>query len=142
MRLLDAEPLRNLPRAQALLLPVVLVLPELLEPLLRDVCLDVLALTLARLPMLIQDLHKLCDRRSALLPEARGKSDKVASARCAGYGVLRVRAAPGPPCATIPTNDAEEHTAGCPLDSSKKRWIVQGLYYKDEKTSTLTYLFI
>jgi hypothetical protein len=75
VRLLDAEPLRNLPRAQALLLPVVLVLPELLEPLLRDVRLDVLALTLAGLPMLIQDLHKLCDGCSALL--ARGKSKRV-----------------------------------------------------------------
>ena len=78
MRLLDAEPLRDLPRAHALLPPVFLVLPELRESLLRDVGLDVLALTLARLPMLVKDLHKLCDRRSALLPEARGRQVRVA----------------------------------------------------------------
>ena len=77
-----------MPRAQALLPPVFLVLPELRESLLRDVGLDVLALTLAGLPMLVKDLHKLCDRRSALLPEARGEQVRVVfecGSRCAGW---------------------------------------------------------
>jgi len=62
VRLLDAQPLRDLSRPQRLLPPAELVLPQLLQPVLRDLRLDVLALRLAVLPVLLQDHQEVLHR--------------------------------------------------------------------------------
>ena len=55
VRLLHAEPLRNLPTAQRLLSPAELMLPQLLQTILGDLRLYILSLGLAVLAMLLQD---------------------------------------------------------------------------------------
>jgi hypothetical protein len=61
--LLHAQPLGNLPRAHGLLSAVLLVQFELLQAVLRDLSLHILALPLAVLAVLFQDLQEVLDRR-------------------------------------------------------------------------------
>ena len=67
VRLLDAEPLRDLPRAQVLVAPLLLVPTQLLQPLLRDVRLHVFARRLARFLVVLEELNKVLQRRLVLI---------------------------------------------------------------------------